>query len=101
MFRENRSPERSLYRMQLEIEEVLKPKTCGALLEIDLENASDSVWVDGLLVKLNQVGIMGRMFNIIKSFLLSRESYIKIGNFNSPPFKIHTAFQDSMWSPLG
>ena len=39
--------------MQLEIEKVLRTKTCGALLNIDLEKAFDSVWVDGLLLKLN------------------------------------------------
>ena len=99
-FREKRSSVRSLYRMQLEIEEILKTKTCAALLNIDLEKAFDSVWVDGLLVKLNQVGITGRMFNIIKSFLLSRESYIKVGNYNSPTFKIQTGLpQGSVLSP--
>ena len=89
-FREKRSSVRSLYRMQLEIEEVQRTKTCGALLNIDLEKAFDSVWVDGLLLKLNQVGIRGRMFNIIKSFLLSRESFIEVGKFNSPLFKIES-----------
>ena len=99
-FREKRSSVRSLYRMQLEIEEVLRTKTCGALLNIDLEKAFDSVWVDGLLLKLNQVGITGRMFNIIKSFLLSRESFIKVGNFNSPPFRIESGLpQGSVLSP--
>ena len=86
--------------MQLEIEEVLRTKTCGALLNIDLEKAFDSVWVDGLLLKLNQVGITGRMFNIIKSILLSRKSFIKVGKFNSPPFKIESGLpQGSVLSP--
>ena len=74
--------------MQFEVEEVLRTKTCGALLNIDLEKAFDSVWVDGLLLKLNQVRITGRMFNIVKSFLLSRESFINVEKFNSPSFKI-------------
>ena len=99
-FREKRSSVRSLYRMQLEIEEVLRTKTCGALLNIDLEKAFDSVWVDGLLVKLNKVGITGRMFNIIKSFLLSRESFIKVGKFNSSSCKIESGLlQCSVLSP--
>ena len=86
--------------MQLEIEEVLRTKTCGALLNIDLEKASDSVWVDGLLLKFNQVGITGRMFNIIKSFLLSRESFSKVRKINAPPFKIESGLpQGSVLSP--
>ena len=36
-FMKKRSSVRYLYRMQLEIEEVLKTKACGALLKIHLE----------------------------------------------------------------
>ena len=51
-------------------------------------------------MKLSQVGITGRMFNIIKSLLLSRKSFIKVGKFNSPPFKIESGLpQGSVLSP--
>ena len=58
-FREKRSTVRSLYRMQLELEDVQRNKKPAALLKIDLEKAFDSVWIDGLLYKLQNSGITG------------------------------------------
>ena len=49
------STDRSLYRMQLEMEEVLKSKKnriTKELLNIDLEKAYDSVLIEGFLSKL-------------------------------------------------
>ena len=44
---EKRSTVRSLYRMQLELEDIQRNKKPAVLLNIDLEKAFDSVWVDG------------------------------------------------------
>ena len=70
-FREKRSTVRSLYRMQLELEDVQKNKIPAVLLNIDLEKAFGSVWLDGLLYKLDNIGITGYLLSFIQVFLSS------------------------------
>ena len=99
-FRAKRSSVRSLYRLQLEVEEVLQSKKAAALLNIDLEKAFDSVWNHGLMVKLHEAGISGKLYKIIVTFLRCRQSFIKIGNYNSNLFSIETGLpQGSVLSP--
>ena len=47
-FREKRSTVWSLYRMQLELEDIQRKRKPAVLLNLDLEKAFDSVWIDGL-----------------------------------------------------
>ena len=99
-FREKRSTVRSLYRMQLELEDIQRNKKPAVLLNIDLEKAFDSVWIDGLLYKLQNIGITGNLLSIIQAFLSNRLSFIKIGNYHSNNFPIHIGLpQGSVLSP--
>ena len=99
-FREKTSTVRSLYRMQLELEDVQRNKKPAALLNIDVEKAFDSVWIDGLLYKLQNSGITGYLLNIIQAFLSNRLSFIKIGNYRSNDSPIHIGLpQGSVLSP--
>ena len=47
-FRAKHRTIRSLYRLQLEMESIKRLKKPSALLNVDLEKAFDSVWIDGL-----------------------------------------------------
>ena len=49
---------------------------------IDLEKSYDSVWRDGLMVKLAEMGINGRMWSWIRSFLSDRQVTCTIGNIH-------------------
>ena len=98
-FREKRSTVRSLYRMQLELEDVQRNKKPAVSLNIDLEKAFDSVWIDGLLYKLQNIGVTGNLLSIIQAILSNRLSFIKIGNSHSNNFPIHIGLpQDSVLS---
>lgn len=45
----------------------------------DVEKAYDMIWKEGLLIKLDEMGIGGRMFNWLHSFLFDRSmAWIKI-----------------------
>ena len=68
-FREKRSTVWSLYRMHIEFEDIQRNKKPAVLLNMDLEKAFDSVWIDGLLYKLQNIGIAGRLLGIIQAFL--------------------------------
>ena len=86
--------------MQLELEDIQRNKKPAVLLNIDREKAFDSVWIDGLLYKLQNIGITGNLPSIIKAFLSNRLSCIKIGNYHSNNFPIHIGLpQSSVLSP--
>ena len=65
-FRSKRNTTRSLYRLHLMLENAKRSPLPMALLNIDLKKASDSVWVDSLLLKLLEHNISGKMYLIIK-----------------------------------
>ena len=99
-FREKRSSVRSLYRMQLELEDIQRNKKPAVLLNIDLEKAFESLWIDGLLYKLQNIGITGNFLSIIQAFLSNRLSFKKMGNYHSNIFPIHIDLpQSSVLSP--
>ena len=99
-FREKRSTVRSLYRMQLELEDIQRIEKTAVLLNIDFEKAFDSGWIDGLLYKLQNIGITGNLLSFIQVFLSTRLSFMKIGNYHSNNFPIHIGLpQGSVLSP--
>ena len=99
-FREKRSTVWFLYRRQLELEDIQRNKKPAVLLKIDLEKTFDSVWIDGFLYKLQNIGKTGNLLSIILAFLSNRLSFIKIGNYHSNNFPIHVDLpQGSVLSP--
>ena len=100
-FRSKKNTTRSLYRLNLMLENAKRSRLPTALLNIDLEKALDSVWVDGLLFKLLEHNISGKMYQIIKSFLKTRVASIELNGYKSPKFQIDIGVpQGSGLSPL-
>ena len=68
---------------------------------IDLEKAYDSVWREGLMVKLSRLAVKGCMWSWIFSFLSNRSVICKIGDFSGAEFISHTGLpQGSVLSPI-
>ena len=44
----------------------------------DIEKAYNMMWKEGLLIKLNLMGIRGRVFTWVKEFLSDRTIMVKI-----------------------
>ncbi len=59
---------------------------------VDLKKAFDSVWHDGLLYKLLQIGIGGKTFDVIQSMYRNSRCAVKIGNCRT------AFFQQGSWS---
>lgn len=55
------------------------PKMTATLL-IDLEKAFDSVWHDGLIYKMHQVGLSIYDLRLVNSYLRNRTFRVKVGN---------------------
>lgn len=44
----------------------------------DIEKAYDMMWKQGLLIKLDKIGIGGKMYNWIKDFLFGRPIQLRV-----------------------
>jgi len=68
---------------------------------IDFTRAFDLLWVDGLLLKLMQLKIQGRISNWIKNFLSNRKYVVKVGDSYSCPYTTENGTpQGSSISPI-
>jgi len=68
---------------------------------LDIEKAYDSLWKEGLMIKIFDLGVRGRMFNWIKDFLMKRTIQVKVGNVSSKTVGIENGTpQGSVISPV-
>lgn len=67
----------------------------------DIEKAYDMMWKEGLLIKLSQMGIKGRVFTWVKEFLSDRIIMVKINGVMSKRYQVENGIpQGSIVSPL-
>ena len=67
----------------------------------DIEKAYDMLWKEGLLMKLNRMGIGGKMFNWIRDFLKGRTIEVRVGVDFSKTYSIENGTpQGSVCSPV-
>ena len=91
----------SLYRLELKCEWARTHEESAALLNVDIEKAFDSVWLDGLIYKLKNLKINGKMIKMIDAFLRSRKGQINLDPYTPPLFGIHIGLpQGSVLSPV-
>ncbi len=55
---------------------------------LDIKKAFDSVWIDGLMYTLFEIGIDLKLWKLIKDYYSDAECYVKIGGRLSQWFKI-------------
>ena len=68
---------------------------------LDIEKAYDSMWKEGLLIKLHDAGVKGRIFYWIKDFLNNGSIQVKIGGDLSETVNIINGTpQESVISPV-
>lgn len=67
----------------------------------DVEKAHDMMWKEGMLIKLHQMGIRGRMCKWVKNFLTDRSISVRIGKEFSSKHKVENGTpQRSVVSPI-
>ena len=82
-FREHHCTEDQTSYLVQEIEDGFPHKKHTFTVWIDLQKAFDTVWTDGLLLKLKKCNIAGNMFRWIKSYLHNRRAIVVIDNTKS------------------
>ena len=86
-FLPRKSTTRSLYRLKIEYEILTTDKKKAALINLDLEKAFDSVWHNGLLLKLWTAGMRGLLFKLLSKFLTCRVVTARLDDVTSHPFQ--------------
>ena len=100
-FRKGRSTTTYLCNMVAEIQHNVSAKNKVAGIFIDLQKAFDSVWHDGMLIRLADLGVEGQFIKLISDFLSNRMIRIKVNGHISEPLQCKIGLpQGSLLSPL-
>jgi hypothetical protein len=100
-FRKNKNTYEQLFRLQNDIQNALNNKSKVITVFLDIEKAYDMMWREGLLFKLLQLNITGKMYNWIQDFLKNRKFQVKLNNTFSNTHTLENGTpQGSCISPL-
>ena len=100
-FRKGRSTIDQIIKLQDEISRNLSNGRATLGVFINFGRAFDMLWRDGILIKLKKLGIGGKMYNWISSFLTDRTVQVKISDMLSSCRKLDNGSpQGSPLSPL-
>ena len=99
-FREQHSTIEQIHRITHNISQTLeKKKYCWAVF-LDIQQAFDKVWQEGLLYKLNKV-LPHTYYSILKSYLTKRQFMVKYVDTITATFPIEASIpQGSVFGPL-
>ena len=87
-FRENRSTSLALMELIEEITNCLDTQKYAIGIFIDLKKAFDTINHEILLDKLERYGIRGIGLNWLRSYLMDRQQFVKLGDYKSAPMDI-------------
>lgn len=100
-FRKNRSTMDHILYLHQDINNSLCTKGKALSVFLDIEKTYDMVWKEGLLFKLDGMGIDIQMFNWIKNFLSNRTLKVRVGDSFSDTFVVENGTpQGSVVSPI-
>ena len=87
-YRKHRSTEDQLALIAQEIENAFQEKKKVVSVFFDLTKAFDKVWREGLLLKILESGISGKMYRWIRCFLQDRSARVKLDGHLSKSVKM-------------
>ena len=100
-FRKGRNTMDSVLCLESDIKKAQACKEVVVAVFFDIEKAYDMLWKEGLLIKLKTLGIGGRVYNWIMSFLLDRKIQVRVGAEYSNVYSVENGTpQGSVCSPL-
>jgi ribonuclease HI len=100
-FRKNHSTTQALLRLVQTVMDGFNQDSVTLAAFVDLEKAYDSVWRDGLLVKLHRQGIQGKTWWWIRDFLDGRKAVCSLQGIRGGTFDTTVGLpQGSVISPL-
>jgi len=85
-FRRDRNTTDALLNLIEEGYEAIRKREEVLAVFLDIKKAYDTVWHDGLIYKLHQKGLRGRMLHYINNFLRERICVVKLQGIQSNPY---------------
>lgn len=85
-FREGRSTTDHLLRIEAQIRDAFVHNQFFLSVFLDMEKAYDTTWRFGILRDLSDLGVRGRMLDVIESYLSDRKFRVRVGNALSQTF---------------
>ena len=82
-FRKNYSTDTYLFQLISFVEHHKKSKQKVAALFLDFQKAFDSIWLEGMLYRLMEVGIPMQLVKVFRSFLCNRTVKLQINDYCS------------------
>ena len=79
-FRAGQRTEDQLFRLSQRILDGFQRKEHTTAIFVDLQQAYDRVWRKGLLLKMAEAGVHGKLYNWVKYFLVDRTIQTKVNN---------------------
>ena len=100
-FRRFHSTTHALLRLVQDVFNGYNKKEMSLVAFIDMEKEFDSIWRDGLLVKMHNLGIRGNVWKWISNFLSSRRAKCFLKRTYGPEFETFVGLpQGSVISPI-
>ena len=100
-FRKKHSTVNAVLRLTQSIFSGFENNTCTAAVFIDLKGAFDNIWREGLIVKLHEIGVQGKLFKWINNFLQDRSAKCTLEQTSGPTFGTTLGLpQGSVLSPI-
>ena len=100
-FRKGRSTTDNIVQLENDIQKNINCSVHTLAVFLDVEKAYDSLWIEGLLFKLNQCGIQGKMLNYLQNYLTERTFQVRISDIESGEYKMLNGLpQGSVLSPI-
>lgn len=100
-FRRGRSTTDPSLILENEIRKAQVNKECVVAVFFDVEKAYDMMWREGLVIRLHQMGIRGKMLRWVKNFLSGRCISVRVGKEFSSKYVVENGTpQGSIVSPV-
>ena len=100
-FRKHRCTTDQILRLADEAHQAIHTKQSTLAIMLDLEKAFDLVWHQGLLYKMEKLGLKGNILQFVADFLTNRTIRVRIGSSVSNPYPLQNGTpQGSVISPL-
>ncbi|KAK7899409.1 hypothetical protein WMY93_020262 [Mugilogobius chulae] len=100
-FRKGRGTMDPIICLENEVRRAQKNQEAVLAVFFDVEKAYDMMWREGLMIKLRKIGVKGRMFLWIQSFMNGRTIQVRVGNELSRCVEVENGTpQGSVISPL-
>ena len=87
-FRRGRSCTENLTKLSSHVKRAMMKRRPVMAAFFDVKRAFDTVWHNGLLDKLYQIGVSQNIYNFFKSFLSDRKLVVKVGGQTSDPHSL-------------